>query len=120
MPYPGSEEFRSWAYEQRMTNDKDVSEHEKSLFRPDMQVIIERVAQIFNILPDSILNSVRGRRNLPRWVALYLCQIEGHRFTDIALKFGLKRTGSISTVIGKLKKLLRMDKNLNDKVNNAI
>jgi hypothetical protein len=63
MPYPGSEEFRSWAYEQRMTNDKDVSEHEKSLFRHDMQVIIERVAQITlrqnrSILKGSIGNSV--------------------------------------------------------------
>ncbi len=121
MPYLGSDEFRSWTYDQRVTNDKDVSEHEKSLFRPDMQVIIERVAKIFDVLPESILKSVRGRRNLPRWVAMYLCQeIGSHRLADIALKFGLKRTGSIPTIIGKLKELLRMDKNLKDKVNSAI
>ena len=86
-----------------------------------MQVIIERVAKIYDVLPESILKSVRGRRNLPRWVTMYLCQeVGGHRLADIALKFGLKRTGSIPTIIGNLKKLLMIDKNLKIKVNSAI
>ncbi len=55
MPCLGSDEFRSWAYEQRVTNDKDVSEHEKSLFLPEMQVIIERVAQIFGSSQKCVL-----------------------------------------------------------------
>jgi hypothetical protein len=52
---------------------------------------------------NSILLSERGKKNIPRWVALYLCQEERHRLIDIVKKFELKRTGSIPTVIGKLK-----------------
>jgi hypothetical protein len=37
----------------------------------------------------------------------------------VAKKFGLKRTGSIPTVIGKLKAQLKLDKNLKDKVKSA-
>jgi len=52
---------------------------------------------------------------------MYLYQEEGsHRLIDIAKKFGLKRTGSIPVVIGKLKAQLKLDKNLMDMVNGSI
>ncbi len=54
--------------------DEAISDKEKYSFRPDMDKIIEDVALILNISVDSILLSERGRRNIPRWVAMYLCQ----------------------------------------------
>jgi chromosomal replication initiation ATPase DnaA len=58
------------------------------------------------------------QNNIPRWVALYLSQdIGGKKLNEIARTFGLKRTGSIPTVVVKLKKLMEEDLNLQRKVN---
>jgi chromosomal replication initiation ATPase DnaA len=52
---------------------------------------------------------------------MYLCQqIGGHRLIDIALKFRLKRTGSIPVTLAKLKDLLEKDKELQNKLNSSI
>ncbi len=44
----------------------------------------------------------------------------GHQLIDIAKRFGLKRTGSVPTTLGKLKEMLRVDQKLKDKVDSAI
>jgi hypothetical protein len=44
-------------------------------------------------------------------------QFSGMKLKDIAISFGLKKTGSISTSIKKLKKLLKGDVNLLQNVN---
>jgi chromosomal replication initiation ATPase DnaA len=49
-----------------------------------MDEIIERVAKAFGVKPQFILVIERGKRNLPRWVAMYLCQEVGsHQLIDI-------------------------------------
>jgi len=80
MPYLGSDEFRTWVYQQKTTNDDMISEQEKYQFRQNMDKIIEDVAQLFDVTIKSILQSERGKANIPRWVSLYLCQdISDHR-----------------------------------------
>ncbi len=117
----GSEEFREWVYRQHITDEDAVTEQEKFAFRPAMDEIIVRVAREFKVTPELILNSERGKINIPRWAAMYLCQETGnHRLIDIAKKFGLKRTGSIPTTIKKLKALLSLDKSLKNRINNVI
>jgi len=117
----GSEAFRSWVYSQRVKNSEDVTEKEKFHFRPDMETLIKQVAVAFGVTEKSILTGTRGKENLPRWVAMYLCQEKGgHRLIDIAKKFGLKRSGSIPSIIGKLKRALEADKQLRDMVNGLI
>ena len=79
------------------------------------------VTKQFDVRSESILKSVRGKENIPRWVAMYLCQeIGGHRLIDIASKFGLKRTGSIPVTLAKLKCLLEKDKELQKNLNSSI
>lgn len=114
MPYLGSDEFRAWAYGQRSTDDTAVSRQELRAFRPTVEDIIARVAQVFQVSPASITRTTRGGSdNVPRWVAMYLCQEVGAcRLVDIARHFGLQRTGSIPTTIGKLKRLMNQDKKL--------
>lgn len=118
-PYLGSDEFRSWAYGQRVTKDEAVNYAESIKFRPDISVIVDKVASIFRVSPESILVAQRGgSNNVPRWVAMHLCQeLGGQRLADIARAFGLKRTGSIPTTIKKLKELLESDQQLARKVN---
>ena len=119
MPYLGSESFRAWAYSQRVTDESAVAEKERYQFREDMDEIIRQVASVFKVTQESIEAGRRGRaiKNVPRWVAMYLCQEKGgHRLIDIAKRFGLKRSGSIPTTIAKLKEELNTDKKLSRKL----
>jgi REP element-mobilizing transposase RayT len=119
-PYLGSDAFRAWVYSQRMTDDEAVIRQERAAFRPSMDEVIERVASVFDVSRASIVRtSRRGTNNIPRWVAMYLCQaVCGCRLVEIAAYFGLKRTGSIPTTISKLKHLMNNDKALMSLVNN--
>ena len=114
MPYLGSDEFRAWAYNQRATEEAAVSHLERRAFRPSVENIIERVAHAFEVSPASIRRTTRGGSdNVPRWVAMYLCQEVGAcRLVEIAAYFGLQRTGSIPTTIRKLKCRMETDKKL--------
>ncbi len=117
----GSEAFRSWAYSQRAKDRDDVTEKEKIHFRPDMDMLIKQVSVAFGVTEKSILTGTRGKENLPRWAAMYICQEKGdHRLIDIAKKFGLKRSGSIPSIIEKLKKALQSDKQLKIMINKSI
>ncbi len=118
MPYLGSEAFRDWAYSQRITDDEAVSSKSSVRFRPGIEEIVTRVATAFTVTPESILRTKRGgKNNIPRWVAMTLCQEVGDcRLLDIAKYFGLTRTGSIPTKVKKLKTLMVEDKGLCRKV----
>ena len=75
----------------------------------------------FRVTVDSILTSKRGKKNLPRWVAMSACQEKGdHRLIDITKKFGLKRTESIPTTMSKLKNEIEHNAGLKVKVDRAM
>ena len=118
-PYLGSDEFRAWAYSQRLTDDEAVSRRESAAFKPSMDEVIATVAGVFDVTQASIVRTTRGgANNVPRWVAMHLCQeVCGCRLVDIAKYFGLKRTGSIPTTMGKLKRLMGEDNKLMSIVN---
>jgi hypothetical protein len=74
MPYLGGDEFRAWAYRQRLTEEEAVSHQERAAFRPSMDEIIERVAVAyrFEVNRKSVVRTTRGgSHNVPRWVAMY-------------------------------------------------
>ena len=88
--------------------------------RPGFDEVVEQVGGEFKVSKDSILISQRGRtqNNLSRWVAMYIAQqCGGMKLKDIAASFGLKKTGSISTSIKKLERLLKGEVNLLRNVN---
>jgi len=119
MPYLGSDSFRDWAYAQRGTDEAALSKQDIQLFRPSIDEIVNQVAKIFRVSDDSIVRGQqgRGKKNLPRWVAICLSQeIGSKKLTVIADAFGLKRTGSIPTTVKKLRELLENDSKLFRKV----
>jgi hypothetical protein len=74
--------------------------------RPSVDRIVDCVASQFAVTPASILQAARGpgSKNIPRWVAMHLCQELGAiTLQVIATRFGLQRYGTVSTTIGKLK-----------------
>jgi chromosomal replication initiation ATPase DnaA len=73
------------------------------------------VAKQFKVSEESIYKAARGpgSKNVPRWVAMYLCQeLSAVTLQSIARLFKLKRYGTVSTTVGKLKKEFDADPKL--------
>ena len=74
--------------------------------RPSISKVVVGVAKHYKVSEKSIYKAARGpgSKNIPRWIAMYLCQeLSGVTLQEIAKRFGLKRYGTVSTTVGKLK-----------------
>lgn len=103
----GDEKFRARARSvASISGARGVSKGAVARKRPTPDRIISSVADTFQVSDSSILHAARGpgSKNVPRWVAMYLCQeAAGITLQQIARQFGLQRYGTVSTTIGKLK-----------------
>lgn len=72
--------------------------------RPDIQTIVAATAEVCDVNSAEVVQSVRGRENLPRAIAMSLCQSPGgHSLKAIARSFGLKSYTGVSTAIRRLR-----------------
>lgn len=112
----GDEKFRKSALRKRSaTAVRGVSRGANSKWRPSCKQIVSSVAKRFRVSETSIYKAARGpgSKNIPRWVAMYLCQeLSAVTLQSIAKLFKLKRYGTVSTTVGKLKKELNEDPKL--------
>jgi hypothetical protein len=103
----GDEKFRKASHSKLSASSaRGVSRGAAARSRPGIKAVVTAVADHFKVSEASIYKAARGpgSRNLPRWVAMYLCQeVAGVTLQTIASRFGLKRYGTVSTTIGKLK-----------------
>lgn len=103
----GDEKFRRQAQEKLVPSTlRGTSKGAPARKRPSTRHVVKKVAEHFKVSENSIYQAARGpgSKNLPRWVAMYLCQeLSGVTLQTIAERFGLKRYGTVSTTIGKLK-----------------
>lgn len=104
----GDNKFRKAAQKKRSaTSVRGVSRGANAKWRPSCKQIISAVAKHYKVSEHSIYNAARGpgSKNVPRWVAMYLCQeLSAVTLQAIAKLFKLKRYGTVSTTVGKLKK----------------
>jgi putative transposase len=104
----GDEKFRKSAQKKRSsTSARGISRGANAKWRPSCKQIITAVAKQFKVSEASIYKAARGpgSKNVPRWVAMYLCQeLSAVTLQSIAKLFKLKRYGTVSTTVGKLKK----------------
>lgn len=109
----GDDKFRKQAQKKRSaTKVRGISRGANARWRPSCKQIISAVAQQFKVTEASIYNAARGpgSKNVPRWVAMYLCQeLSAVTLQAIAKLFKLKRYGTVSTTVGKLK--VELDEN---------
>jgi len=112
----GDAKFRKSAQKKRNASaTRGVSRGANAKWRPSCKQIISTVAKQFKVSEASIYNAARGpgSKNVPRWVAMYLCQeLSANTLQSIAKLFKLKRYGTVSTTVGKLRKELAEDKAL--------
>lgn len=103
----GDERFKKRAQAKLSSGTaRGKSKGPQARLRPSVKTVVTAVASQFKVSEKSIYQAARGpgSKNLPRWAAMYLCQeLSGVTLQDIAKRFGLKRYGTVSTTIGKLK-----------------
>ncbi|MBL4820799.1 MAG: transposase [Gammaproteobacteria bacterium] len=103
----GDDKFKKQAQKKRSaTKVRGVSRGANARWRPSCKQIIQAVAKQFKVTEASIYHAARGpgSKNVPRWVAMYLCQeLSAVTLQSIARLFKLKRYGTVSTTVGKLK-----------------
>jgi REP element-mobilizing transposase RayT len=103
----GDDKFRKAAQKKRSaTAVKGLSRHAKAKWRPSCKQIVSAVATQFKVSEASIVKAARGpgSKNVPRWVAMYLCQeLSAVTLQSIASLFKLKGYGTVSITVGKLK-----------------
>jgi REP element-mobilizing transposase RayT len=109
----GDDSFRRQAQRKRSTTKvRGVSRGAHAKWRPSCKQIVSAVAKQFKVSESSIYSAARGpgSKNVPRWVAMYLCQeLSAVTLQSIARLFKLKRYGTVSTTVGKLKKEFQQD-----------
>ena len=112
----GDDKFRKAAQKKKSaTSARGVSRGANAKWRPSCKQIISAVAKEFKVSELSIYKAARGpgSKNVPRWVAMYLCQeLSAVTLQSIAKLFKLQRYGTVSTTVGKLKKGFSADKKL--------
>ena len=112
----GDDKFRKAAQKKKSaTTARGVSRGANAKWRPSCKQIISAVAKEFRVSETSIYKAARGpgSKNVPRWVAMYLCQeLSAVTLQSVAKLFTLKRYGTVSTTVGKLKKEFAADKKL--------
>ncbi len=112
----GDDKFRKAAQKKRSTTKvRGVSRGANAKWRPSCKQIISAVAKQFKVDEASIYKAARGpgSKNVPRWVAMYLCQeLSANTLQSIAKLFKLKRYGTVSTTVGKLRKEFAEDPKL--------
>ena len=104
----GDAKFKKAALKKRSaTKTRGVSRGANAKWRPSCKQIVLAVAKRFKVSEASIYKAARGpgSKNIPRWMAMYLCQeLSAVTLQSIAKLFKLKRYGTVSTTVGKLKK----------------
>lgn len=109
----GDDRFLAQARKKRSPSTaRGVSRGAHARWRPSCKEIVTAVATQFKVTETSIYAAARGpgSKNVPRWVAMYLCQeLSAVTLQAIARLFRLKRYGTVSTTVGKLKKEFELD-----------
>lgn len=89
----------------------------RSLRRPSIPEILQAVSQAFEVTSADLRHATRSVRNLPRAVAMHLCQTVGQKkLREIAAAFNVSHYATVSVTIARLKQDLDTDRALASKL----
>lgn len=105
----GDRAFLDRAREQAQSLDQEIDK--QGLKNPvDLERIVKAVADYYQVPENGLRHTARGKgkRNIPRWVAMKLCQeIGSAKLTEIANYFQVGHYSTVSQTIGRLNGLMR-------------
>ena len=101
----GSRDFRERMKDKLRARDiTEIPDSRRCHDRPDLDTIVATTAATFGVTPDDILTAARGQRNLPRAIAMALCQSPGGcSLKVIAKAFGLTSHNAASAAISRVR-----------------
>ncbi len=104
----GDKVFKEYAYTQSQSLDAEIDK--KGLKQPvALKEIITAVAVKYDVTKKEICVAKRGKglKNIPRWIAMKLCQqVGGAKLTEIAKMFNVGHYSTVSQTIGRLNVLM--------------
>ncbi|MFC1751352.1 helix-turn-helix domain-containing protein [Pseudomonadota bacterium] len=107
----GDKSFKENAY--RKAQSLDIEIDKKGMKVPvSLETIVGRVATFYKIEIKGIVVTKRGKgqQNLPRWIAMKLCQEVGSaKLHEIAKLFHVGHYSTVSQTIGRLNRLMEKD-----------
>jgi len=107
----GDTSFKEYAHGKSQSLDLEIDK--KGLKHPvDLLNIVAAVAGSYDLTMKDICVAKRGRgvKNIPRWMAMKLCQeVGGAKLIEIAKMFNVGHYSTISQTIGRLDNLMRVD-----------
>ena len=115
----GNEDFKGKALTRVQNIDSEVNK--KGIQSPvSLQSIVNKVATYYKLPVESICKAKRGQgtKNIPRWVAMKLCQeIGSAKLTEIAEVFNVGYYSTVSQSIGRLRRLMSENDKVRDDFN---
>ncbi|MEE9302381.1 MAG: transposase [Thiotrichaceae bacterium] len=115
----GDDDFKHQSFAKAQCLDMEIDK--RSLKTPvPMMVIISHVAESYGLKVEEITSTKRGQgqKNVPRWVAMRLCQdIGSEKLMNIAEAFNVSHYSTVSQSIRRLKLLMSEDDKVFKKVN---
>jgi len=115
----GDKSFKEQAFGQAQSLGLEIDK--KGLRQPvPLPSIIQAVARHCDVTVHSVLKAKRGKgtRNVPRWLAMKLCQeVGGAKLTDIAKMFQVAHYSTVSQTISRLNRQFTEDTEIKETFN---
>jgi REP element-mobilizing transposase RayT len=113
----GTEEFIDQIKNRFFADKQHQQVPESGQLAPDADRIIEVVCRHYDIEQPQLMLSVRGTHNEPRNVAIYLIRVlRRDGLLSISTRFGMKGYSPASGAVGRIKKKLSTDKDLQQQI----
>lgn len=104
----GNKQFREESLKRSKSLDREIA-NKGSIHPVPLARIIRAVANYYQLTGSALKRAKRGQgnRNIPRWIAMKLCQEVGSaRLTEIAALFAVSHYSTVSQTIGRLNRLM--------------
>jgi len=108
----GTKTFKENAMAQATATDQEVNKKGLQTIVP-MDQVIHRVAKYYQLPTQEIRIAKRGKgmKQIPRWIAMKLCQEKSSaKLQDIAKVFNVTHYSTVSQTVARLNQLLKEDK----------
>lgn len=104
----GSDAFKRRIMKRYGSGDAEVPKNQTLPNQIPVDQILKAVGQEYQVSRKHLLTSKRGRLNLPRLAAIWLCRMRGHlTLAQLAVQFGMAGYGSASAILHRIKTQMR-------------
>ncbi len=113
----GGEKFIEWVKTTFYQHKHDRQVPESSQLAPELIQIVREVCRFYNISEDALLTTRRGRTNVPRDVAIYLCRVlRNDTLKNIGKNFGMTGYSPAGNAVQRIKSKILKNKEIKQEI----